>query len=333
MRANMLDLCKVPSFSYPFLWADYVELLCLCSENGVVSKGNIDAATQEAQDIQVSDWQDDEGWSDDQADAAQSEELDDQVSRRWSDISHQLVTRRTQYGQHWPFELDGQILRKRFDNDQPAHRLYAALLIASSLRLVSRSERNDVSAAFEGISFHWLRHSLGPCWEVRSFGARTRLPQAYTGKMWDKITQLAADIQATPAKRKCDYDPRDTGDGQIDLVAWLSMGDKRGNIPVIFAQCACSPTDWEEKQLEASPAASSAHLNLQHPGATYCFVPHELYKGEQHWARASHVKSVVLIDRLRLFRLFEHTQAFANLDSASWRFVDTALQSKAPMPA
>ncbi len=27
--------------SYSFLWADYVELLCFCSRNGMVAKGNL----------------------------------------------------------------------------------------------------------------------------------------------------------------------------------------------------------------------------------------------------------------------------------------------------
>ena len=48
----LTGLDKVPRHAYPFLWADYVELLCLCGQNGFVSKGNIDAITQEAGDVQ-----------------------------------------------------------------------------------------------------------------------------------------------------------------------------------------------------------------------------------------------------------------------------------------
>lgn len=72
MVAMLPDLSKVPRHAYSFLWADYVELLCLCGRNGLVSKGNIDASTQEAGDVQA----DSVG---DPANEAQSEEVDDQV--------------------------------------------------------------------------------------------------------------------------------------------------------------------------------------------------------------------------------------------------------------
>ena len=51
---------EMPRHAYPFLWADYVELLCLCSRNGSVSSGNLQALRQEAQDVQADDYDDDD---------------------------------------------------------------------------------------------------------------------------------------------------------------------------------------------------------------------------------------------------------------------------------
>ncbi|MDH1427397.1 restriction endonuclease [Comamonas aquatica] len=317
MAVLLVDTSKVPRHGYSFLWADYVELMCLCSRNQMISKGNIDAQTQEAGDVQSDSVEFGE-------EGEETEEMDDRVSRRWSDIHSRLTARSKQYAD-WPFQLERNVLRSRFDKENPRHRLYAALLIASSLRLCIDNRRHEVTGAFEEISFHWLRKALNDLWEVRPFGAHQNLPGAYVGTLFEKFKQLAADIQATQVKSREHYDARNTADGGIDLVAWLKIGDRRGNIPVIFGQCACSPTDWESKQLDVTPAAIRVHVLPQHDGAAYCFVPHDLSANDSVWDRAEHVKGVVLVDRLRLFRLFESCGAVQHLPT--WQFVDDAAQS------
>lgn len=314
----LTSLDKVPRHAYTFLWADYVELLCLCGQNGFVSKGNIDAATQEASDVQADSV---EQLDDDM----ESEELDDRVSQRWADIHARLTARSRQYPD-WPFILEPGLLRSRFDHENPKHRLYIALLIASSLRLCTKTRAGEVTGAFEEISYHWLRGSLNSLWEVRFFGAHQTLPGAYTGNLLNKLKQLAKDIHARMQKSDSDYDPANTGDGGIDLVAWLKMGDQRGHMPVIFGQCACSPVDWEDKQLDVTPAATEAHLAPHHPGAAYCFVPHDLSANDSRWDRSEHVKRTVLVDRLRLFKLFESCGSFATLPT--WQFVDEATTAR-----
>lgn len=317
MAALLVDTSKVPRHGYSFLWADYVELMCLCSRNKMISKGNIDAQTQEAGDVQADSVEFGE-------EGEETEEMDDRVSRRWSDIHSRLTARSKQYVD-WPFQLERNVLRSKFDKENPRHRLYAALLLASSLRLCIDNRRKEVTVAFEEISLHWLRKALNDLWEVRPFGAHQNLPGSYTGTLFEKFKQLAADIQAMQVKSREHYDARNTADGGIDLVAWLKIGDKRGNIPVIFGQCACSPTDWESKQLDVTPAAIRVHVLPQHEGAAYCFVPHDLSANDRAWDRAEHVKGVVLVDRLRLFRLFESCGAVQHLPT--WQFVDDAAQS------
>lgn len=301
MPELLTALNTLPRHAYPFLWADYVELLCLCSRNGFISSGNWQAQMQEAADVQADTLPNDEdhGIPDQDADVR----MDDRVSARWADIHQRFEARRQNYP-GWPFTLEPKVLRSCFDEKNPSHRLYAALLIASSLRLCHKKRSGEVAAAFEEIAYHWLRQSLNEHWVVKPFGAHQRLPDAYDGTLFDKLKALAADIHATLMKSPEDYDPLNTGDAGFDLVAWLDIGDQRGNIPVIFGQCACSPTDWESKQLDVTQAASEAHLAPQHPGAAYCFVPHDLSAGDKHWQRASHIKRTVVVDRLRLLSLF-----------------------------
>ena len=324
----MPDLFKrldiLPRHPYPFLWADYVELLCLCSKNGLVSRGNLQAQVQEAQDVQVdadidSDVDDIAGHNNEPA------VLDDKVSARWDDIVLRLNARKASYP-GWPFELGGAVLRSVYDMQRADHRLYVALLIASSLRLCLATRSNEVTSAFEEISFQWLSRSLPQFWKVRPFGAHATLPDAYVGNLREKFELLAADINAKLQMDADEYDPANTGDGGLDLVAWQEIGDQRGNIPVIFGQCACSPTDWEHKQLDVTPAATEAHIAPQHPGAAYCFVPHDLSRGDGKWQRTVHRKRVVIVDRLRLLHLFKASNSWGAL--TNWPFVADAMSTE-----
>jgi hypothetical protein len=321
----LLPLDVVPRHAYTFLWADYVELLCLCSRNGLVSKGNLQAQVKESADVQMdfgTDDADDAG--DDPAKDVPLEILNDKVSAKWADI-HQRLQAREKSFPGWPFTLEPNLLRSKFDPTNDGHRLYAALLIASSLRLCHDTRSGEVSSAFEEISYHWLRQSLNSLWEVRPFGAHQTLPNAYTGTLYAKLQALAADVDCKLSKDEQDYDPSNTGDGGLDVVAWQRMGDRRGHIPIIFGQCACSPTDWESKQLDVTPASTEAHINTQHPGAAICFVPHDLSLSEHRWQREAHVKRTVVVDRLRLLHLFDKLQVCNVLPN--WPFLAEATQS------
>ena len=306
-----VGLERLPRHAHTFLWADYVELLCLCSQNGLFSKGNLQAQEQEAEDVQ-SDMEDDI-----LSEPLTSEEVDDKIAARWDDIKSRLSARQTGLP-GWPFELDGDVVRRKYDRKHPQHRLYVSLLIASSLRLCCKKRVPEVTSAFEEISFHWLRLSLASSWKVRLFGAHQNLPEAYTGTLWSKFEQLAEDLSCKLMKDSADYHRTSSGDGGIDLVAWQNMGDKRGNMQVIFGQCACSPDDWESKQLDVTPPSTEAHIQPQHPGAAYCFVPHDLMDNGR-WDRAAHVKRTVLIDRRRLLHLFADLNSGVQLPN--WTFL------------
>ena len=246
---TMPDLFKrldvLPRHPYPFLWADYVELLCLCSKNGLVSRGNLQAQVQEAQDVQVD--ADIDGDGDEIAGPNdESTVLDDKVSAHWDDIVSRLNAREASYP-GWPFQLEGAVLRSVYDERRADHRLYVALLIASSLRLCVATRSNEVTSAFEEISYQWLSRSLPQFWKVRPFGAHAALPDAYVGNLREKFELLAADINAKLQMDADEYDPANTGDGGLDLVAWQEVGDQRGSI-----------SSWMSPPLRLKPIS---HLN------------------------------------------------------------------------
>lgn len=306
-----VGLDKHPRHSFIFLWADYVELLTLCSLDRTFSRGQLEESMQEGGDLQIDN-------ASEMVGVESSEEADDAIAKRWDDIKKRFQHRKSSYAV-WPFELDGNVLRSTYDSENSGHQLYAALLIASSLRLCAKTRSGEVTTAFEEISCLLLRRSLPTAWEVRSFGAHQTFAQGYQGKIYSKLQQLAEDVRGKLIKDEVTYDARNTGDGSIDLAAWLSIGDRRGNIPVILAQCACSPTDWEYKQLQVTSAATESLIHIDHPAAAYCFVPHDLAQSDAYWDRSAHVHRVVLIDRKRLLHLAANSNALADLPQ--WPFV------------
>ncbi len=313
MTEILSGLDTKPRQAYTFLWADYVELLTLCGEDGRFSRGNLEELQQEGEELQV----DDDGIN------FTSTEQDDDVAKRWDEIKAKLLQRRTAYAT-WPFELNGNVLRRVFDANLPGHRLYAALLIASSLRLCPKKRIEEISAALEEVAYLLFMGMLPEGWKVIPFGAHQTIADGYTGTLRGRLEQLADDIHGRLMKQADDYDSSDTGDGGIDVVAWDNLGDARGHMPVIFAQCGCSPTDWEHKQLSVTPAAIESHIAAQHPGAAYYVTPHDLSASNEKWERASHVARVVVLDRRRLMHLADLHSVLNKLPA--WPFVDEAIK-------
>jgi hypothetical protein len=318
----LIDLNRRPRQAYPFLWADYVELLALCSQDGRYSRGNLEEAVQESADL--------EGAADEEGCDTPQPQQDDAVARRWDDIKPRLQQRSRAFA-YWPFELKGNVLYRRYDDHNPGHRLYAALLIAASFRLCHDKRAGEVGAALEELAYLLMTNMLGKGWAVRPFGAHQSIAGGYSGTLRQKLEALSIDVHGRLMKDAQDYDPSNTGDGGLDVVAWNTLGDNRGHMPVIFAQCGCSPTDWEHKQLSVTPAAIEAHITPQHPGEAWYVSPQDLYLSNERWDREAHVAKVVLLDRRRLLHLAKQY----DLENVipSWGFTNEAASLKYKLTA
>lgn len=318
----LVDLNKRPRHPYLFLWADYVELLALCSQDGCFSRGNLGEAEQEINDLEAPDT--DESLGNDQS------EQDDAIAQRWDDIKPRLLLRAKTFA-YWPFELKGNVLYRRYDDANPGHRLYVTLLIAASYRLCHEKRAGEVGAALEELAYLLMTKMLGKGWEIRPFGAHQSIAGGYKGTLRQKFEALAQDVHARLMKDAEDYDPANTGDGGLDVVAWNKLGDDRGHMPVIFTQCGCSPTDWEHKQLSVTPAAIEAHISPQHPGEAWYVSPQDLYLSHNRWDREAHVAKVVLLDRCRLLSLAKQHDLEKTIPP--WSFAGEAAKLKYKLTA
>lgn len=296
------QLSKPPRETYSFLWADYAELRCLTSLDGFYGEGQVVDIFTEPELLMDEDYDDALEIEPDEVKAMLDSEA---MSRRWSDISSCLTARQKTMEGFWPFKFEGGVLYSDFDPKNSKHILYFALLLAASLRYLDKTKHAEVTASLEEIGYYVFCSLMPAHWEVKCFGAHQRIHSAYVGTLESKLRALAKDLFAQFIEGR-EFDKRDTGDGGLDVVAWHAIGgDGRGNIPIAFAQCGCSPRDWEHKQFEASPANIEAHLHLQHPAANYYIMPHDLRELTGKWCRASNIGRVIMIDRLRILKLSE----------------------------
>lgn len=323
---RMLD--KPPRESRGFLWADYAELRCLTSIDGYYGEGQvIDLETEPELHADDDTSDQDSGLSDESEENVESVSEADQASKRWSDIAKRLASRQHTMAGFWPFEFISGVLYKRFDESNSRHRLYITLLLASALRYCKKDRHAEIAASLEEIGYYLFKSIMPQGWQVKPFGAHQTISDGYEGKFADKLHALAKDVSAKFVAPASDFDTRNTGDGGLDVVAWHALGDSpRGYIPVAYAQCGCSPGDWEHKQFESSPVAMELKILPHHPASSYYIMPHDLRSLSGGWERGDHIGRVVLIDRMRILKLAEQYDLEKVLPQ--WGFVDEAANYK-----
>jgi hypothetical protein len=171
------------------------------------------------------------------------------------------------------------------------------------MRHVPETRRGELARYFEQTCLAVFERLMPEGAEVRATWAHGGTEAPYTGSLFEKMRQIANDLRCTANFKERDFKANDSGDGGIDLISWHSMADDRPGMPIAFAQCGCSKSDWRFKHLEASPAKHYGHLPTMHPWATYYFLPIDLRHADGGWAYESDIGNAIIVDRLRLVRL------------------------------
>jgi len=328
------NLDSLPRLNQSHQWADYIELLAISSEDQRFSKGELQAAAAEIEDVAVD--QEDIDYDQDQENPAitladEDIQKQEKINRRWAEVRASLNSRQQRLGDAWPFNFTDDVLTVNINQDAALHRLYIALLLASALRYIVKARHGDITASLEEIAYQLFcrlmpdsTQNAQSAWIVKPFGAHQNLANGYQGKLFNKLQQLAKDLNGKLIAQESDFDPRDTGDAGLDVVAWHPLGDALGNMPVAFAQCGCSLTDLRHKQYEASPVNWANKLSIQHPQANYYFAPHDLRKNNGGWDEQ--LGQVIMLDRSRILHLAKMYQLPAH--RLNWSHVHEAIQTR-----
>lgn len=330
MKSNsLLAIKKLPSIYETYLWADCIELFCLVSPDGRISKADILDRLQEELSIDKSllDPPDDKTSLDHDnkdeivEDFDVNEKIDDRGNKdnrdnKWEqkidDWFGHLKFRAGEFGKTdtYPFEIASDtntIIRKA--NITLKHKLYIFFLIASSLRYTpDLTIRNKISSDFEAVCEAALKKCLPHHAEVYIFGTGTQLQgsKELSGNLFTKISKLSDLLHETVRVKEEHLSKYNVGDGGLDIVGWVPMGDSSPGLLCIFGQCACNLNEWLNKQHSASFSLWRHRLTFQVFPSNATFIPFCFRDSKGDWLKPQDIDSI-LFDRVRLIYLLQDT--------------------------
>lgn len=217
-------------------------------------------------------------------------------------MSH-LSWRKEAFGKFYPFnihknnfDLESELSRK--------HKLYFNLLMCANLPFLDRSLHKEFTDTFEIIAQKAFRELWSPLGEVTSFGKNN---SAYTGTKPERLNKLFSDIGNRGHFSPDFFRASDSGDGGIDLAAWIQLDKYQ---PTHFfsalAQCACSRTEWTNKQFEIKLDRFMSHAQITNKWSEILFTPLCFRGNNGEWAVSAEVSNGILFDRLRIINLLEN---------------------------
>lgn len=282
-----------------YIWADYFELISLLSPEESHSNEDLYQYI-----FRGTDFVPEEG-------STIRPERTDKQKRIIREGLDNIKRRKIILGDKYPFEYDEERLEIKIKTElSNIHYTYLVLLIASNLKYVI-SRGGVFTSSFEKISLDVLR-ILFPNATIKLFGssnieATINAEDKYTDtKLEDRIRHLALDICHRVQPEVGTLSPQNTGDGGLDIVGFVDMKDKRGSFPLIFAQCASSKEDWEQKQYSTSRNIWNNWININYTSLqNFIMVPFPYMNNSGEWLKSTAIIQNVLIDRIRIMNFLE----------------------------
>lgn len=227
-----------------------------------------------------------------------------------------LDARVENYGEKYPFILDRHNRLSLKEELTDVHKLYIFLLLcATTEKLENTQHITSLRTDFEAFCYCAMSQYLPAHASCFLFGKSPNLQtQRYQGHIADKFTQLASDLKTMVLFDNTMFASNDTGDGGIDIVAWLPFtGDSElEHITFYAAQCATG-RNWLEKQDE--PIRIKNFIRTPKATLVCLFIP---FDGRNVDGSFNHKKNIVvpvLFDRLRLLNLFSQFDFMNNLQA------------------
>lgn len=255
--------------------ADFAELLCLTDIDG---ESSIEAVSDQIYDnlnIRIAE-------------------------NKLCDLMAHLRWRNEAFGQFYPFN---NITRTSFDlceNLSRKQKLYFALLFCANLPFINQNNHKILTDTFEVISALSLKELWSPLGVVTTFGKNN---SQYTGSKAERMNKLFQELGNISHFENSSFRASDSGDGGIDLAAWLKLDDyQNSHYFTALAQCACSRNSWSSKHGEIKHDRFSSLSQISNRWSEILFTPICFRGNNGEWAVASEVASGILFDRLRIIK-------------------------------
>lgn len=230
-------------------------------------------------------------------------ETNERIQKFTEDAFKHLLYRQAAFGDWYPFRAEHDVLE--LCTPQTAkHKIYAALLADSRLKMFPQDQRAALAAEFEALCRE-AAAGLFPTWTIYHFGVGGADRATFGNKLKDALPALGAKIRDSVIQRRInELSDHNVGDGGIDLVAISEWSDPAEAVPVYFAQCAAQQENWPEKKFEAHPLTHEKYFNFFHKPGSIMFIP-ICYRGPDGLWIDSAGHQNILIDRLRIIQLFQ----------------------------
>ncbi len=302
-------------------WIDGIELLCLTSPDGRLSQSDVldiwlPESELEENEVLESGF--------DSTSAGDQAQYNQKHIEKVNDWFRYLDYRVNAFSQAYPFTLSADketLIRK--ENLDVKSELYVLFLLCSCQGyVVGKGNIQSFGFAFERLCAQALRNYLPGNPEVHIFG--TSENGRYKGTFFQKVRALAEDTRGKLLLED-EYPSTNTGDGGLDLVAWLPMQDENSGLLVVFAQCGCTP-QWEKKQSSSGYELWQQRISYVTPACNMVFIPYCFRQTSGGWQLKDMVRSI-LVDRERLMKLLANSLATFEAEPAR-ALVQRALEER-----
>ncbi len=294
-------------------FCDYIELIALIN-NGIVSISDICERFKINESLGGNN---------------EASEIDDEWNGRiqeWFDI---LAVRESIFNDFYPFEIAGERsnhiqLKNNLSNH---HKLYLFLLLSSSLKYIKR-DTSTLTSDFEKMSLKVLKNYLPNNAHSRIFGTTATKDDGYIGTLKDKIDALATDLKYTTKYEENSINHQNTGDGGVDLVAWIAFTEdsNQDNIQVFLAQCTTGK-NWLQKQHEPDKITNLINFKTF---VRVMFVPYDARKNNRGFSEQNDILNILLFDRIRVvYLLASNIKEIMSL--SSFEIVQYFIEHKEPI--
>lgn len=306
----------------PHLLADLIELLLVVGHDGCtqLAKQSAEAVISTAQ---VHDEEADELEDDDNDDVTDAEK-NDRVSIVMEDAWKILLYRDKFFGEHYPFDIDGETIRPSSVITEGG-RIYRFLLACSRLRSFSQKKRLAWAKGFSYLSAFALKQGLPEKATVRVFDANSSDRRThYSTDLRQALRILGKELHALSINEvECDKQSS-SGDATIDIVAAYPFDDGASGTIAALGQCAARETEWPSKRFEGHPETLRAFYQLTHDPLHFTFIPLSYRLSTGEWVQGSKVTGTVVLDRGRILNLVLVPENCAEVISSEW-FLDFEL--------
>lgn len=285
------DIDKVPNESShkKHYFCDYVEILALINNQDIISKSDVFDRFREAKDIDIDKDID-------------SQENSKNIPDTWDDkidewFDH-IASRNEVFNNFYPFIVESNNIQLK-DPLTKHHELYIFLLLSASQKYI---KSNTLPKDFEKMSLIVLQNYLPESAKSYIFGTSS---DRYNGTLEKKIKKLAEDLKYSLGSAS--FQKNNTGDGGLDLVAWLpfSKDINQNNMQIFLAQCATGK-DWKKKQHETKKIPEK-YINFKTKVNHVFFMPYDCRNVERDFSEESDISNETLFfDRVRILYLLEN---------------------------